>query len=154
MSDSDNEKPARDGHGGLSETVQAGGSNRLECKPKRHLQQGGQYPNGPGHKDQGAAREAALAFAPKLGRRQREALDALRQGPGTAEQISGRIGRHWFVTRPRLSELHILGLAVKTDGRGASAFGGRSTIWREATVEERAITAARRAAQAEKRGEQ
>jgi hypothetical protein len=97
--------------------------------------------------------DAAISFAPKLGKRQAEVRQALHQyGPATADEIAQRIGRHWYVTRPRLSELLALGEAVKTGERRRSAYGGQQTVYRPPTEEERALFTARKAAEAEKTG--
>lgn len=81
----------------------------------------------------GPGADAARAFSSQLGRRQREVLEALGAESLNAEGISERTGRHWYVVRPRLSELERLGLVVKTGERGRSAFGGKSTIYRRST---------------------
>jgi predicted ArsR family transcriptional regulator len=108
------------------------------------------YPYFPGSKDQGAGLDAATAFAPKLGKRRAEAIAALeRLGPSTPDEVAVEIGRPCHIVRPRISELCPIGLAVKTDQRRASAFGAPQTVYRLSTAEERAIFAARRAAEAE-----
>lgn len=90
-------------------------------------------------------REAAVAFAPKLGRRQAEVLaDLERHGPSTAEQIGQRIDRHWYLVRPRISELKAMGLVIDSGGRMASALGGKTHQVRLTTADERARFAAAR----------
>ena len=96
------------------------------------------FPLTPGFKDSGTGMAAAAAFAPKLGRRQSEVLEALEAGPQTAEQIAQRTGRHWYLVRPRLSELKTLGLATPTGATGVGALGGRVNVWRLTTANERA----------------
>jgi len=87
-------------------------------------------PNGPGA-------GAAAAYRPQLSRRRAQVLRGLEQGPGTAEQIGKRVFLDWFLTRPRLSELKALGLAIETGERGRSAFGGSCSVWRQTTPAER-----------------
>ena len=108
------------------------------------------YPHTPGFKDNGTGKEAALAYAPKVGRRRAQVLAGLESGPATAEQIAKRIDLHWYLTRPRLSELKALGLVVETGERGAGALGGRVNVWRVTTAEERGLFNARKAVEAEK----
>lgn len=110
------------------------------------------YPNTPGFK--GAVetgREAAMALAPKLGRRQQEALDCLADiGPATADEVAAHIDRHWYVTRPRFSELREKGLIIDTGKRRATEFGGKTWEARLATPAEVAVHVARQVADAEK----
>jgi|GEM_PF-915439 len=86
-------------------------------------------PNGPGA-------DAARYYAAQLGRRQRQVLDGLGEGPKNAEQISAEIGLHWYLVRPRLTELERKGLVRKTGARGRSALGGQSTLYRRSSTEE------------------
>lgn len=87
--------------------------------------------NGPGA-------DGARHYAPQLAKRQRQVLDGLGAGPKNAEQISEEIGLHWYLVRPRLTELERKGLVAKTGGRGRSALGGQSTMYRPTTDAERA----------------
>lgn len=109
------------------------------------------YPITPGHKGTvETGREAAMAFAPKLGRRQAEALAALENlGVASAEEVAEATKRHWYLTRPRLSELAAQGLVTDSGQRGYGALGGKVIRWRPTTSEERAIHAAQRAAERE-----
>ncbi len=110
------------------------------------------YPHEPGHKDPGAGREAAVQFAPEVGGRRREALQALGDDPITADELALRIRRPTYLTRPRLTELLAMGLVVKAEGRGVSEFNAPATLWRRATSVETALHHARQAAAAEKSG--
>ena len=98
------------------------------------------YPETPGFK--GAAdtgRTAAAAMAPKAGTRRAEVLDALeRLGVASAEQIAELTGRHWYCTRPRLSELSAMGMVIDTGQRAATGLGGKTIRYRLTTPEERA----------------
>ncbi len=106
------------------------------------------YPETPGWKGQAeTGREAALAYAAEAKGRRRQVLNALIDyGPATAEQLSEKIGLHWYLIRPRLSELKSLGYVADSGERGRGALGGRVVSWRVKTDEERE---AEQAAQAE-----
>lgn len=101
------------------------------------------YPQSPGFKGSpsGPGADAARAYEPQVSGRRRQVLDGLRGLPnarGTAEQIGERINLHWYLTRPRLSELKALGLVIETGDRARSALGGKTTVWRETTADEQA----------------
>ena len=72
-------------------------------------------------------REAHAAILPTKAFRQRQVLDALRHFPdgATAEGVAALMGFQAFVTRPRLTELHGLGL-VTVVGRAPSPTTGKS----------------------------
>jgi predicted ArsR family transcriptional regulator len=108
------------------------------------------YPHRAGFKDDGTGKEAAEAYGDKAVTNRSAVLIAVERKPGTAEQIGERIGLHWYLTRPRLSELKAMGLIVKTGERGKGALGGAVNVWRATTAEERALFNARKAAEAEK----
>ena len=96
------------------------------------------YPQTPGYKGKPeTGRDAARALAPTLGRRQQEALDGLREiGPATADEVGLHTSRHWYVVRPRFSELRDLFLIVDTGERKQTEFGGKTWVARIATPEE------------------
>jgi predicted ArsR family transcriptional regulator len=104
------------------------------------------YPDEPGFKGDpnGPGADAARRYSHQVGRRQRQVLDGLGAGPKNAEQISQEIGLHWYLIRPRLTELEQKGLIVKSGQRGRSALGGRSTMYRPSTEAERADYCAHR----------
>ena len=110
------------------------------------------YPETAGFKGDanGPGAESAAYYLPQLSTRRRQVLDGLGDGPKTAEQIGGEIGLHWYLVRPRLSELKALGLVAETGQRGASALGGKCTVYRPTTETERSLFAARKAARDEK----
>lgn len=96
-------------------------------------------------------REGAEAVTPKLKTRHAEVLaDLASHGPSTAEEIAARTDRHWYVTRPRISELKAQGLVVETGERRATEMGGRTHVVRLATDEEQALHHARQAVEREK----
>lgn len=96
------------------------------------------YPHAPGHKGASdTGRDAAEAFHPKLAPRRAEVIEHLRQnGPATAEDIAEATGRHWYVVRPRISELKALGLVTDTGLRRETPFGGRTAVVRLSTARE------------------
>lgn len=109
------------------------------------------YPNHPGHKgDSGTGRDAAMKYAPQAPTRRAQVLHGLAAGPATAEEIGERIDLHWYLTRPRLSELKALGYVVETGERGRGALGGSVNRWRLTTGPERFDFNARQAAKVEK----
>ena len=146
---------AKDPHGvepcEPSKVDQLGGDRREDnLRNRRRPSSRATYPHTPGFKDNGTGKEAALAYAPKAGSRRGQVLAGLDRGPATAEQIAKLIDLHWYLTRPRLSELKALGLVIETGDRGAGALGGRVNVWRLTTAEERGIFNARKAVEAEK----
>jgi len=97
------------------------------------------YPDNPGFKDDitGTGAMAARKYAPQAKGRRAQVLEGLADGPATAEEVGERIGLHWYLTRPRLSELQALGLVTKTGHLGLGAFGGDVNVWRLTTATER-----------------
>jgi DNA-binding IclR family transcriptional regulator len=110
------------------------------------------YPHGAGFKgaNDGPGADAARYYGAQVRGRRLQVLNGLSKGPGTAEEIGERVALHWYLTRPRISELKALGLVTATGERGRGALGGSVTRWRLTTVEERSIFAARKAAADEK----
>jgi hypothetical protein len=74
-------------------------------------------------------------------------------GEASAEQIADRTERHWYLVRPRLSELKAQGKIRDTGKRAATGMGGQTIVWRLSTPEEVALHLAREAVEAEKYGE-
>jgi predicted ArsR family transcriptional regulator len=108
------------------------------------------YPHTPGHKGTSdTGRIAAERYAPKALTKRAKILEQLAHGPQTAEQIAEALRDHWYLTRPRLSELKALGLAIETGEHGTGALGGRVNVWRTTTAEEQAEHAAREAEKVE-----
>lgn len=96
------------------------------------------YPDTPGFKGtMDTGRDAAATFAPKLGPRQAEVMSVLARGPATAEQIGAALDRHWYVIRPRISELKAMGLVVDTGRRPQTELGGKTHEVRLTTPAER-----------------
>lgn len=111
------------------------------------------YPEHPGFKGaMDTGRDGAADMAPKVAGRRAEVLaDIELNGPSTAEQIAARIDRHWYTTRPRISELKTMGLLVDTGERRDTGMGGKTGVVRLATPEEVALHRAQLAASAEAR---
>lgn len=119
----------------------------------KHTAKGGpaqRYPHAAGFKDRGAGKDAAEAFASKVGFRRAEVLAVFDQvASATPDEVASVIERPPHVTRPRVSELFLLGELVKTGERRTSAFGAAQTVYRRATPEEHALFAARKASGSE-----
>lgn len=97
------------------------------------------YPERPGWKGQAeTGRNAALTYAAEAKGRRAQVLTAMAEGPGTAEEIGERIGLHWYLCRPRLSELRNLGYVMDSGSRGHGALGGKVIRWRLTSPAERA----------------
>ncbi len=108
---------------------------------------GSSYPAVPGHKGRSeTGRDAAAAFAPRAKPIRQRALETIERGPSTAEQIAAEIGVHWMICRARCSELRAQGLIEDSGRRGKGALGGKVVVWRATTSIERALHAARKAA--------
>jgi predicted ArsR family transcriptional regulator len=109
------------------------------------------YPEGAGFKgDADTGPAGARLINRRSGSIRARSLTILAAGPATAEQIADRIGEHFMIVRARMSEARALGLVEDTGRRGDGALGGKVVVWRLTTPEEKAIHAARKAADAEK----
>ena len=73
------------------------------------------YPNRAGYTDQDTSKAAAESMQSRVSFLQRKALEILRHGPRTADEIAFAAGVSALAMRPRLSELTLLG-AVKDSG--------------------------------------
>lgn len=125
--------------------------------PGREQQSG--YPFTPGYRHQSTgetAKAAALAVGTSAKTLEAWCVDALANGPRSPEEardwIEGATGRPILLTsiRPRFSQLKARGLVTDSSERGLGE-GGRckSIRWRLTTAVERALFAARAAADAE-----
>lgn len=92
------------------------------------------YPHAPGFKGAETSRAAAIAMAPKVDGLRGLVLAAIRQKPGTPEQIAHRINEPLMNVRPRCSELKAKGL-IRDSGQRAAAMGGRRAVVWEAVPE-------------------
>ena len=96
------------------------------------------FPESPGWKGEAeTGRDGACYYAPQGKGRRAQVLDGLGDGCSTAEEIAERIDLHWYLVRPRLSELKAMGLVTDSGGRGTGALGGKVISWRKTTIAER-----------------
>jgi hypothetical protein len=90
------------------------------------------YPDAPGHRNVDTSIEAANDLAPKVGRLQRMALEAIRasgcQGL-SAEELMGVMGMERWSVQPRTSELKRKGLIRDSGLRRYNASGKRAIVW-------------------------
>jgi hypothetical protein len=90
------------------------------------------YPDAPGHRGVSTSIEAAQAIAPKIGRLQRLALDAIanREGRGaTADELAELLELDRYSIQPRTSELRQKGMIVDSGLRRFNATGKRAIVW-------------------------
>lgn len=96
------------------------------------------YPTLPGHKgpEGGPSHEAAQKIAPKVTGRRKEVLDFLQKratAPMTADAIAVALNRSPFGVRPRVAELHAMGLIEPDTTRGKNESGMSAHRWRPVT---------------------
>ena len=88
------------------------------------------YPESPGFKvSGGTSEEAAKAIAPIVRGLRADVLAQIRECPGTADEIAFAIHRSPFSVRPRLTELHRMGLIVPTGERRKHSSGMTANVW-------------------------
>lgn len=90
------------------------------------------YPNAPGHRGIETSIAAAEAVAPKLGRLQKMAANAIALAgpPGlTADELADRVGLDRWSIQPRTSELKRLGVIVDSGIRRPNATGKLAIVW-------------------------
>lgn len=90
------------------------------------------YPNAPGHRGVETSIEAAEALAPKLGRLQSMALEAIREAGErglTADELAARLRLQRPSIQPRTSELRRRGLIRDSGLRRANVTGKRAIAW-------------------------
>lgn len=91
-----------------------------------------EYPDAPGHRGVATSIEAADALAPKLGRLQRMAEQAIAEaGPAglTADELADVLGVDRWSIQPRTSELKRLGKIVDSGSRRFNSTGKRAIVW-------------------------
>jgi hypothetical protein len=92
----------------------------------------GEYPDAPGFKWTDTSREAAEAIAPRLGRLQRLALDAItdRAALGlTADELADVLELDRYSIQPRTSELRRKSLIVDSGLRRLNASRKKAIVW-------------------------
>lgn len=90
------------------------------------------YPNAPGHRQIDTSLAAADALAPKLGRLQRLAREAIEDaGPCglTADELATRLEMDRWSIQPRTSELRRKGLIRDSGKRRQNATGKSAIVW-------------------------
>ena len=90
------------------------------------------YPNAPGHRNVDTSIAAANALAPKLGRLQRMALQAIRDAGWlglTADELAARMDMDRWSIQPRTSELKRKGLIRDSGQRRPNATGKMAIVW-------------------------
>lgn len=90
------------------------------------------YPDAPGHRNVDTSIAAAEALAPKLGRLQRMAEQAIRDAglKGlTADELAARLEMDRWSIQPRTSELKRKGLIRDSGMRRPNATGKQAIVW-------------------------
>ena len=90
------------------------------------------YPDAPGHRNVDTSIAAAEAIAPKLGRLQRMAEEAIRDAglKGlTADELAARLEMDRWSIQPRTSELRRKGLIRDSGLRRPNATGKQAIVW-------------------------
>jgi DNA-binding IclR family transcriptional regulator len=95
------------------------------------------YPNEPGYKREGTSSEAAARVAPRARLMQQIVYQAIRQEPGTCQEIADRLGFDRGSVSPRVTELQHLGFVTDSGVRRYNPSGSRATVWRALSAEER-----------------
>lgn len=91
-----------------------------------------EYPDAPGHRGVATSIAAAADIAPKLGRLQRMAEDAIRASGWhglTADELAERLELDRYSIQPRTTELKRKGLAVDSGMRRRNATGKAAIVW-------------------------
>lgn len=90
------------------------------------------YPDAPGHRNVDTSIAAAEALAPKLGRLQRMAEQAIRDAGMkglTADELAARLEMDRWTIQPRTSELRRKGLIRDSGLRRLNATGKQAIVW-------------------------
>ena len=90
------------------------------------------YPNAPGHRNVDTSIAAADALAPKLGRLQRMAADAIREASPhglTADELAAQLDMDRWSIQPRTSELKRKGLIRDSGQRRLNCTGKLAIVW-------------------------
>jgi len=91
-----------------------------------------EYPDAPGFKWTDTSKAAADAIAPKLGRLQRLALEAIRRRGAsglTADELADVLEMDRYSIQPRTSELRRKSLIVDSGRRRLNASKRRAIVW-------------------------
>lgn len=99
-------------------------------------QQPAQYPDAPGHRRVSTSIEAAEAVAPKMGRLQKMALDAIAERGAfglTADELAELLELDRYSIQPRTSELRRKGLIIDSGKRRRNSSGKSAIVWTAAS---------------------
>jgi hypothetical protein len=90
------------------------------------------YPDAPGHRNVDTSVAAAAALAPKLGRLQRMAQDAICDAGWlglTADELAARLDMDRWSIQPRTTELKRKGLIRDSGQRRPNSTGKQAIVW-------------------------
>ena len=90
------------------------------------------YPDAPGHRRVQTSVAAAEALAPKLGRLQRAAADAIRHAGEaglTADELAATLKLERWTIQPRTTELRRKGLICDSGQRRPNITGKGAIVW-------------------------
>lgn len=90
------------------------------------------YPNAPGHRNVDTSVAAANALAPKLGRLQKMALEAITGASWlglTADELAAALEMDRWSIQPRTSELRRKGLIRDSGQRRPNSTGKMAIVW-------------------------
>ncbi len=90
------------------------------------------YPYSPGHRGIDTSIVAAADIAPKLGRLQKMAEQAIGAAGArglTADELAERLGCDRYTIQPRTSELKLKGIIGDSKQRRLNASGKRAIVW-------------------------
>lgn len=93
------------------------------------------YPRAPGFKKRETAARAALAMVPRALSLRQAALEILRTGTFTADEVAAKLDKSILAIRPRLSELAATNQIFDTGARRQNDSGHKAIVWK-ATNEE------------------
>lgn len=88
------------------------------------------YPRAPGFKANGTSRAAAEAIAPRAKSIREKVLELLKREALSADQCAQRLGVTVLAARPRVTELHKMGLIEKLPITACNESGLQAHIWR------------------------
>lgn len=88
------------------------------------------YPNAPGFKTPGTSSAAAESIKPRAATLREQVFALLKQEALSADQCATKLGVTVLSARPRVSELHKMGLIEKLPVTATNNSGLQAHIWR------------------------
>jgi len=88
------------------------------------------YPYLPGFQDTDTSKAAADSVAPNAHTLRDDALQVLKVGPRTADEVAAVMGKSNLSIRPRITELVLQGRIFDTGERRRNASGKSAIVWR------------------------